>query len=158
VATSAVAVVLAALVWWAAPALSGRDLVVPAVLAAYSLVLFVTFVGAAGIHTPRYGVPAALLLWVAVVTLVDRARVADPVRFPRGAIAGGLAVVAVVWGANLRIDTARSDGPRWSEAVAEAAATCATSPPGASIAVPTTPVTDTGPWLAELPCASVLER
>lgn len=91
-----------------------------------SLVVFGVETANMGMVEPRYVIPAALLLYVAVAALLrphDTTRLVDSAR-PAIAFAVLLAVVCV---ANLRVDDTRSRSQAWSVTVAKGRHACATT-------------------------------
>jgi hypothetical protein len=118
-----------------------------AALAASALVLFVVPVAIAGTHPPRYSVGPVVLVISALVAIWPM--LPQPSRRLAPALLAGL---LVVWGANLRLDNERGDGPRWSDAVDQASESCRERPPaGGSVEVPITP----SGWQVRLGCTDL---
>lgn len=99
-----------------------------------------------GIAPPRYALAPALLLLTALVAVLHPGTTQRS-GVPLAVLATGYALVCAL---NLQVDTARDDGPRWTDAVEGARTECAATAPG-SVDVPITP---TGAdWTAELDCS-----
>ena len=115
---------LAVLGWLAIRHLDRRALLVPAALVVTGALLYAVYAGLAGARPPRYAVPAGVLLVAAVALVLDRLRSALDATEARRLLAVAGAAAVIVWGSNYRIDTRRSDGPRWSEEVEAARLRC----------------------------------
>lgn len=98
-----------------------------------------------GIAPPRYALAPTLLLLVALVAALHPGTT-ERSGVPLAVLAVGYAVVCAL---NLQVDTARDDGPRWSDELDNARTECLTTAPG-SVAVPITPAD--ADWTAELRC------
>jgi hypothetical protein len=136
-------VALAAGLAWARLTRPAWPLAVVAVL--HSAALYALPVVLSGYATPRYAVPAAMLLVTALVALLQPA---GPgwARAP----AYGLAVLlALVWAVDLRVDNSRAHGPTWGDQLPAARQECGHSAT-AALAIPPR---DTGArWQAVLKC------
>jgi hypothetical protein len=138
---------LAVLGWLAIRHLDRRDLLVPAALVVTGALLYAVYAGLAGARPPRYAVPAGILLVVAVAVVLDRLGAAlDATAARRLLVVAGAAVV-LVWGANYRIDTSRSEGPRWSEEIDAARLRCDGPDDREQLAV-----VPGSPWAVEVDC------
>lgn len=124
-----------------------------AVLAGTSGVFFLATVVPTGNVTPRYSVVPALLGLSGAAVLADRLR--PVLRARTVAAAGSVALVILVlgWAANLREPNRRSDGPRWSDGVAAARASCTRGATGA-VEIPISP----DGWEVVLPCQELVVR
>jgi hypothetical protein len=136
-------VALAAGFAWARLTRPAWSLAVIALL--HSAALYALPVVLSGYATPRYAVPAAMLLVTALVALLR----------PEGsgwrrAPAYGLAVLlALVWAVDLRVDNSRAHGPTWAGELPAARQEC-THAATATLAIPPR---DTGTqWQAVLNC------
>jgi hypothetical protein len=99
-----------------------------------------------GYATPRYALPAALLLVTAIVAVLEP----DTAGVSPVALWAFAAVLAVVCAVNLRVDNLRADGPTWSEGLRAAQQECAEHAPG-TVRVTIPPRSDRG-WVSTLPC------
>jgi len=134
--------------------------------AACSVALYALPVILTGVATPRYAFAPALLLITALVALLHPPEPAGPVE-PAGRVgpaaraagrglAGPLILAlacAAVWSANLRVDTARDDGPFWGTGLDRARVECA-RPAAEAVAVPVSPAG----WEATLSCTYLAGR
>ena len=99
-----------------------------------------------GFAPQRYALPAAMLVVTAVVAVLEP-RAAGSSATALWVFAAGFALVCTL---NLRVDNARADGPRWSEALHAAEQQC-TQNSAPTVRIPIAPVSDYG-WTATLPC------
>lgn len=158
---------LAALAWLvvgAAAVLAWTDVTRPAwplalTAAAHSLALYVLPVLLSGTATPRYAVAPAMLLVTALAAALQPGGTAAGLRLggPGTRAAAPLYLLALllatVWAANLRLDNERAHGPRWTPAVTDARARCASASGAGSVDVPISPGGQE--WSARLPCSYV---
>jgi hypothetical protein len=135
---------LAVLAW---RRLDRTALLVPLALVATGGLLYVAYVGVAGTHPQRYAVPGGILLVVAAVITLDRLRTMLDPPAARRLLAVVGALTLVVWTVNLRIDTQRSAGPRWSDEVDTARLHCGDGDGTAELTV-----VPGAPWVVEIAC------
>jgi hypothetical protein len=145
---------LAALAWLllaAAALVAVRRISAPrwplaAAAAIHSIGLYALPVILTGIAPPRYALAPALLLLVALVAALHPGTT-ERSGVPLAVLATGYALVCAL---NLQVDTARDDGPRWSDEVDDARTECLTTAPD-SVDIPITPAHAN--WTADLPCS-----
>lgn len=126
--------------WNAAPAV---------VLATSAVVLYVLPVGLARISPSRYSVGPALLLLGALCSAAGQVPVVRNRRVLGVALIIGL---ATVWTANLRLDTARSEGPSWQAELARSGERCDQGDGVAAV-----PISPRG-WFVTIRCADLPDR
>jgi hypothetical protein len=136
-------VVVAAGFAWARLTRPAWPLAVAAVL--HSAALYALPVVLSGYATPRYAVPAAMLLVTALVALLQPVR-AGWYRAPLYMLA---VLLAVVWAVDLRVDNARAHGPTWRDQLPAARQEC-THASSAALAIP--PQGTGTRWQAVLAC------
>ncbi len=116
---------------------------------AHAAALYALPVLLSGSATPRYALPAAMLVVTAVVAVLEPAT--------PGLSATALwvfaAFLALVCAVNLRVDNLRADGPRWSEGLQAAQRECAERA-SVTVRIPISPVSERG-WVSTLPCEYV---
>jgi len=117
--------VLGALVWLALRGPRGPQLGLAALAVLTSATFFAAPVLLTGLATPRYALTPSLLLLTAVAAVVD-AR--PPTRAATGVALGVALVLAVGWVAGFPAADDRAGGPRWSEQLRAAQATCERTP------------------------------
>ncbi|GGM19051.1 hypothetical protein ACFFX1_38375 [Dactylosporangium sucinum] len=113
--------------------------------ALHSVGLYVLPVALSGVATPRYNVAPALLLLVAVASLLLPHETGEGT--PLAVFALLFAVVLVV---NFRVGNARANGPAWDDGLESAQVACAQRS-GGSVEIEVPPLAAPG-WHATLPC------
>jgi hypothetical protein len=111
----------------------------------HSAAIYALPVVLSGYATPRYAVPAAMLLVTALVALLQPAG-AGWRRAPALAFA---VLLAAVWVVDLRVDNSRAHGPTWSDQLPAARQEC-THAPTAALVIP--PSDEGARWQARLSC------
>ncbi|GAA2598702.1 hypothetical protein GCM10010399_31660 [Dactylosporangium fulvum] len=111
--------------------------------ALHSAALYVAPVGLSGIATPRYNVAPALLLLVAVVSLVLP-------KYDARLLTALSVLIAIVCVVNFRVANPRSEGPAWDDGIDSGRVACAQSP-GGTVSIELPPLVAPG-WHATLPC------
>jgi hypothetical protein len=122
--------------------------------ALHSGVLYVLPVMLSGVAPQRYALAPALLLIVALVSLLQPGG-PDPPRRYRNLLVSFAVLCAAVWAVNLQVDTDRADGPTWTGELDTARAECTRLAP-ATVDVPITPADPA--WNATLTCDYLLRR
>jgi hypothetical protein len=115
----------------------------------YSIAVFLFVAMVAGTATGRYSVPSALLGIVALAALLRPAAATANARGPAVAL---LVVLALALATSFRMESLRSQGPRWSTELRVARAACAA--PGATSADLAISPYELG-WHAHVPCSYV---
>jgi len=126
-----------------------RPLVAAALL--MSVILFATPVYLTGVNAPRYSLSPVLLLYSAVVVLLDVRTDAKEASIWRISRAIVFALVLIVWPLNLRVENQRSSGPSWPDGLKAGTAACLDHASQASI-----PITPEG-WAVQLECRDLLQ-
>jgi hypothetical protein len=117
-----------------------------AVAFAHSVALYALPVFLSGTATMRYAAAPAMLLVTAFVALLQPGE-------SRAPLYAFTVLLAVVWAANLRVDNARADGPRWSDEVDRATTQCREPGAGAeNVQLLVSPRDAPTPWVVRLPC------
>jgi hypothetical protein len=128
-----------------------RDLAAPLALVVTGGLLYLAYAGISGERPPRYGVPSGILLIAAAAIVVDRLRTRLAPHRARRLVLLAAVGVTVVWVANLRIDTGRTDGPTWSTEVEHARDRCETGGPE-TVRIPIAPDPS---WTIEVDCVDL---
>ncbi|GAA0721068.1 hypothetical protein Drose_07325 [Dactylosporangium roseum] len=111
--------------------------------ALHSAALYIAPVGLSGIATPRYNVAPALLLLVAVVSLVLP-------KYDARVLTALSVLIAIVCVVNFRVVNPRSEGPAWDDGIDSGRVACVQSP-GGTVSIELPPLAAPG-WHATLPC------
>lgn len=101
----------------------------------------------------RYLLVPVLLLFGAVIVVVDRVRLRVSAAARTVFVAGCLALLMGGWSVDVFGPNARTGGPSWATSIAEARVTC-TNEPTADVTVPIAP-TD---WTMTMPCSAIIGR
>jgi hypothetical protein len=133
----------------AAAGMTRPNWLLAAVSVTMAAVIYLYCIMVVGVAGPRYSAPAGMLILTAVVALLTP-RPPGQVRRPWVPLAAFTAFFLLVCVINLRLDSWRSDGPRWSTELRHARAVCAQ--PGARAADLRVSPLFMG-WSARLPCS-----